>query len=79
MEHLRPVWLSFIRMPRKTGRISFEEVYGGKKMIRSEGLLPLSFRKKPSCTPIEEEKEIEEFLANFSFPSQFFFWGEWMK
>lgn len=78
MEHLRLAWLSLIRMPRKTGTISLEEVSGGEKMIR-EGLLPLSFRKKASHTPIEEEKEIDEFLANLSFPSQFFFVGGWMK
>lgn len=43
-------------------------------MIRSEGLPPLSCRKKASHAPVETEKETEEFLANLSFQSQFF-WG----
>lgn len=37
LEHLRPVWLSLKKMPRKTGRTSLEDVSGKEKIIRSEG------------------------------------------
>lgn len=37
LEHLRPAWLSLIRMPRKTGTTSLEDISGKEKIIRSEG------------------------------------------